>query len=185
VCASSLNKPGPGVYVPEGVGGRTGLCVCLRGGRSNEEGVLLHSFHSGLCGASVCAPEVVFPPLPPVAHKRKLLVNLPFMSREMQFGSSPRIYPSLISVSELPTRSKTPCPHRPSICTPRRRQLYRTSLTSAYNDSHSTRSTTVILLTAHTHTQIICSFIYYGICCHRCYFVYINNIIDIHISTFR
>lgn len=127
MCASSLNKPWAGVRVPVGVGGRTGLCVCvcLRGGRSNAEGVLLHSFHSGPCGASVCAPEVVFPPPPPVAHKRKLLVNLPFMSREMQFGSSPRIYPSLVSVSELPTRSETPYPHRPPTRTPRRQQLYR------------------------------------------------------------
>ena len=156
MCVSQQTGGGRDVRL-EGVGGRTDgfVCVCLRGGsRSNAEGVLLHSFHSGPRGASVCVPEVVFPPLPPVAHKRKLLVNLPFMSREMQFGSSPRIYPSLISVSELPPRSKTPCLHHSSTSTPHRQQLYRTSLTSAYNDSHSTRATTVILLTAlsHTHT---------------------------------
>lgn len=38
------------------------------------------------------------------ARKRKLLVNLPFMSREMQFGSSPRIYPSLLLIpNRLPS----------------------------------------------------------------------------------
>lgn len=45
------------------------------------------------------------------ARKRKLLVNLPFMSREMQFGSSPRIYPvpfGLAATRTLPLRPVGP-----------------------------------------------------------------------------
>lgn len=62
-------------------------------------------FCAGIPAGHLCAPGVIF--LLPTArcHKRKLLVNLPFMSRKMQFGSSPRIYPSLSVLDVYPTSS--------------------------------------------------------------------------------
>lgn len=167
MCASRQTDGGcdRGMYMmfgAEGVGWRTELCararallcVCLRGGRSKAEGVLLHSVFTRVPAGRLCVRRRLFFPRPPVAHNRKLLVNLPFMSREMQFGSSPRIYPSLVSVSELSPRALKPPPPnsthnpRPASST----APHRMSLTSAYNDSHSTRATTVILCSLLTHT---------------------------------
>jgi len=83
-------------------------CVCVWEGVDRKRKGCCSTVFTRVPAGRLCVRRRLFFPRPPIAHNRKLLVNLPFMSREMQFGSSPRIYPSLVSVSGLSPRALKP-----------------------------------------------------------------------------
>lgn len=106
---------------------RSLVCVCVWEGVDRKRKGCCSTVFTRVPAGRLCVRRRLFFPRPPVAHNRKLLVNLPFMSREMQFGSSPRIYPSLVSVSGLSPRALNPPPPHsiwPTTCALRRQLLH-------------------------------------------------------------
>lgn len=121
------------------------------------------SVFAGIPAGHLCAPEVIF--LLPTArcHKRKLLVNLPFMSRKMQFGSSPRIYPSLsVLTSTLPPVSNFSSPPLSHSTTPDGNSSF-----YKFNVRITIPIQRVTVIHIHTFTQI--TFIYY-----YCYYLLVS-----------